>query len=191
MIRTKVDRTGRSTNVLAGKRARKALGLPKGVGWNVPLPSALLDSPCWLVMSHRAWKALSAIITEHARTGGKENGALIVPYTDMERRGLRRSSIREAIVELEALGLITVTLKGRRSSGEHRHPSQYRLTWLGTPDTVGPTNEWRAIKSREEAELRIHNALARLASSRARGKPQHHSAGGIPQGRSNRAVTPA
>ncbi|SER58417.1 hypothetical protein SAMN05216548_12714 [Faunimonas pinastri] len=192
MIRTKVDQKGRDTNVVIG-RARKALGLPKGVGWSVPVPGALLDSPAWLVLSHRAFKVLGAIMAEHARTGGKENGALVVPYSDIEARGLRRPSISEAIAELQALGLVAVTDRGGRSYGSLRRPSTYRLTWLGTPDALGPTNEWLGSKTEDEARARVERATAvkRATGKQAPSASRRDAAEKPSLPRSNRAVTPA
>jgi len=48
-------------NVATGKRFRKAIGLPQGVGWCVPVPRDLLNSPAWLIMSDRCRKLVYAL----------------------------------------------------------------------------------------------------------------------------------
>ena len=162
----KIGAHGRTTNVVAGKRFRKVLGLPQGVGWSVPVPGNLLNSPAWLAMSDQCRKLVDALMAEHADHGGLENGNLMAPYNMLQSRGMRRGNILNAIVEAEALGIVDPT-RGVRSYGSRRAPSSYRLTWLGTPDGLMATNEWRAIKTTEEANTRISNARDRLKRERA------------------------
>ena len=99
----KIGPHGRTTNVVAGKRFRKALNFPHGVGWCVPLPRDLLNSPAWLAMSHQCRKLVDALMAEHADHGGLENGNLLVPYDTLQTRGIRRGNILNAIFEAEAL----------------------------------------------------------------------------------------
>jgi hypothetical protein len=162
----KIGPDGRSTTKIATKRFREALGLPKGVGFCVPVPRDLLNSPAWLAMSHQSRMLVDALMAEHAEHGGIENGNLKAPYDMLQARGMRRGRILEAIVEASGLGIIQAT-RGRRSYGSRKLPSVYRLTWLGTPDGLRPTNEWKAIKSDEEARTRIENALGDLKRERA------------------------
>src|SRR5438477_6924265 len=150
----KIGAHGRTTNVVAGKRFRKVLGLPQGVGWSVPVPGNLLNSPAWLAMSDRCRKLVDALMAEHADHGGVENGNLKAPYDMLVARGMRRARILDAVVEGKALGIVD-HLRGVRSYGYRKVPSTYRLTWLGTPDGLTPTKEWKAVKSQEEAERRI------------------------------------
>ena len=42
----KIGEHNRATGAIAGKRRRKALGLPTGVGYSVPLPRDLFDKSC-------------------------------------------------------------------------------------------------------------------------------------------------
>jgi hypothetical protein len=162
----RVGPDGRTTNQVAGTRMRKALGLPKGVGFNVPVPRDLLISPAWLAMSHQCRKFIDAIMAEHADHGGLENGNLKAPYDMLQARGMRRGKILDAIVEAQALGIIDAK-RGVRSYGSRSDPSRYRLTWLGTPDGLTPTNEWRAIKTEEEAIIRVRNAFENLNRERS------------------------
>lgn len=149
-----------------GKRLRKAIGLPQGVGWCVPVPRDLLNSFAWLAMSDQCRKLIDALMAEHADHGGLENGNLMAPYDLLQARGMRRGKILNAIIEAEALGVVDPT-RGVRSYGSRKAPSRYRLTWLGTSDGLTPTNEWKSIKTAEEAKMRVSNALNRLRRERA------------------------
>jgi hypothetical protein len=157
---------GRTRNVATGKRFRKAVGLPQGVGWCVPVPRDLLNSPAWLAMSDQCRKLVDALMAEHADHGGVENGNLMAPYDMLQARGMRRGNILAAVIEAEALGIVDPE-RGARSYGSRRAPSRYRLTWLGTPDGLTASNEWRAIKTTEEAKIRVSNALDKLKQERA------------------------
>lgn len=157
---------GRTTNVATGTRFRKAKGLPQGVGWCVPVPRDLLNSSAWLAMSDQCRKLVDALMAELADHGGEENGNLMAPYNMLQARGMRRGNILNAVIEGEALGLLDPT-RGVRSYGSRRAPSRYRLTWLGTPDGLTATNEWKSIKTNEEARTRIKNAFEKLKLERA------------------------
>jgi hypothetical protein len=152
---------------LSRTRHAKSKAFPKGVGYHIPIPHDLLASPAWLAMSHQCRKLVDALMTEWTVHGGEENGNLKVPYDQLQARGLRRETLLDAIVEAKALGIIH-PVRGQRSYGSRRSPSVYRLTWLGTPlNGLSATNEWRAIKTKQEAEARVSNAFAELARERA------------------------
>ena len=157
-VQYKSGPNGRTTNKIAGKRLRTSLGFPKGVGWSVPVPRDLLISPAWLAMSNPCRKLIDALMAEHADQGGVQNGHLKAPYDFLVARGMRRGTILNAIMEAEALGIVDPT-RGVRSYGSRKAPSRYRLTWLGTPDGLTPTNKWKSIKTDEEARIRIRNAI--------------------------------
>ncbi|MBR1155249.1 hypothetical protein [Bradyrhizobium sp. JYMT SZCCT0428] len=154
------------TNAIAGKRHRRAMGLPQGVGWCVPLPGYLLNSPAWLAMSPKCRKFIDALMAEHADQGGLENGNLMAPYNWLQARGMRRADILSAVIEAKALGIVDFT-RGARSYGSRMAPSRYRLTWLGTPDGLAPTHEWKSIKTDVEAVIRVKNAFERLKLERS------------------------
>jgi hypothetical protein len=148
------------------KRRSKARRFPTGVGYNVPIPRDLLGSPAWMAMSHQCRKLVDALMMEWANHGGEENGNLKAPYDQLQARGLRREKTLDAILEAKALGIIH-PVRGQRSYGSRSSPSVYRLTWLGTPNGLTATNEWRAIKTKQEAKVRVRNALAELKRERA------------------------
>lgn len=165
-VRTKSDHTGRSTNRLAGTRTKEVLGLPRDVGYCVPLPTHLLASPAISVLSPTAMRVLLALMHEFGAHGGKSNGALILPYAALAANGVSKSVIHDSIAQLEALGLIEVA-KGGRSYGHIRRPNTYRLTWLATPDLAKPTNEWRRVSTRDEAKALVEAAKEGCALQRA------------------------
>jgi hypothetical protein len=147
-------------------RRRKARSLPTGSGFNVPLPKDLLASPAWATLCRQDLRLLTALMIEHAEHGGEENGRLKCPYDTLQKRGMRRADIKNSIHRVKALGFADVDF-GKRSHGAQRLPSTFRLTWLGTPDGLMPTNEWKAIKTEGEALTRLGNALSELERQRA------------------------
>jgi|SRR5205085_12075648 len=163
-INYKTDHRGRITNKPFGSRIKRALGLPKGVGFCIPVPGHVLLSAAWMGLPLSARRVLDAIMSDHAQHGGQMNGELLAPYTQLQARGVRRSSIKEALVILEAVGLIKADRDTR--SGAVKRATMYRLTWLGTPDGLTATNDWKAIKTEEEADARINNALDELNKNR-------------------------
>lgn len=168
-VARKHDNRGRTTGRVSGTRMKAALGLPRDVGYCVPMPGDILDGPILPALSHPALKVLLAIMSEHATHRGFENGSLQVPYASLVEAGMSRKSIPLALADLEAVGLVGV-LRGRRSYGRQQLPNLYRLTWLGTPDGALPTNEWKSITSVDDAERRMESARARLLEQRARAR---------------------
>jgi DNA-binding FadR family transcriptional regulator len=154
----KHDQKGRSTGKLQGNKRTKIQGQ------FIATPADLVSSPAIRVLSLAAHRVLRRIEAEHAAHGGAENGQLPVTYDDFVRFGVHRHSIRPAINELVALGLIEITDKGRAGNAEFRRPNKFRLTYLSTARD-GPTNEWSKIESLEAA-----SEIAREA--REKTKPQ-------------------
>jgi hypothetical protein len=156
----------RSTGPIAGKRMRRALSPPVNAGFWIAVPLDLLNSPAWLTMSTQCHKFIEALMTEFCAHNGMENGNLKATYNQLEARGVRRKVVLKVVVEAEALG-IAQAKRGQRSYGSRRAPSTYRLTWYGTPDGLMATHEWKAIKTTEEAEIRVQNALEALEHERS------------------------
>jgi hypothetical protein len=117
-------------------------------------------------MSDQCRKLVDALMAEHADHGGEENGNLMAPYDMLQARGMRRGNILNAVIEAEALGIVDAK-RGVRSYGSRRAPSRYRLTWIGTPDGLLATHEWKSIKTAAEAKMRVSKALDRLKLERA------------------------
>jgi hypothetical protein len=126
----------------------------------------MLESPAWRVASLSCRMILDRLAIEHAHHGGKENGRLPVTYNQFVEYGLHRHAISPAIHEGEALGIFFVTERGRANAGEFRSPNLFRLSHRPCGNAQ-PTNEWRRIKTVEEA-----NIIARAArkSSVRRGR---------------------
>ncbi|MGY8705116.1 hypothetical protein RAD16_05155 [Bradyrhizobium sp. 18BD] len=126
----------------------------------------MMESPAYRALSLSGHRVLDRICIELAHHGGNDNGALPVTYDQFMEYGIHRHAIAPAIRELEALGFIEVTMRGRPSAGDHRWPNLFRLTWVNCKSTPRPSHEWRQIATSEEAELRAR--AARIASAKPR-----------------------
>ena len=83
----------------------------------------MLVSPAYRVLSLSAHRVLDRISIELAHHGGNDNGKLPVTYEQFEEYGIHRRAIPPAIRELEALGFIEVTQRGRSGAGTFRWPA--------------------------------------------------------------------
>src|SRR5262245_2747805 len=104
-------------------------------------------------LSLTAWRILATLEIEHCRHGGRENGKLVSTYDDFECH-VQRSSIRQALDELVAAGLIEIVRPGRRSYADLRTPSIYRLTYLPTFQNgkwIEATHDWKKQNTRPES----------------------------------------
>jgi hypothetical protein len=117
----------------------------------VPYTDELIASPVWQVLTASAFRLLRRVEIEHMRHGGQENGRLIVTYDQLEGYGISDHSIAPAIRECEALGLMKIARQGRAGNAEFRRAHWFQLTYLPAWGKK-PTNEWRAIKTVQEAE---------------------------------------
>jgi hypothetical protein len=140
-------------------------------------PIALLESPAYRVLSKAAHQVLSRLEIEHAHHGGRDNGALPLPYAQLVGYGLQRRSIAPAIRELEALGFIRTTRKGCAGNAAWRQPALYRLTYRNAKDEVGDgSHEWRLIETIEQADAIAERArLDANPRAVAAGKKQNPS----------------
>jgi hypothetical protein len=99
-------------------------------------------------LSLTARRFLDTVEIEHCRRGGRENGRLIVTYSDFERElggNTNRRGIARAVRELEAAGIIKVR-RGRRAFADLRLPSVYTLTFEPTYNdgkAADPTHDWK------------------------------------------------
>jgi hypothetical protein len=134
-------------------------------GQFAPRTIAMLESPAYRALSLSAHRVLSRIEIERAHHAGHDNGKLPVTYEHLEEYGVHRNAIPPALRELEALGFIEVTERGRAGNAEWRRPNLYRLTYYHV-DRAAPTNDWERIQTQEEADM-IARA-ARLPRTRNR-----------------------
>jgi hypothetical protein len=140
----------------------------------------MLESPAYRALSLSARRVLDRICIELAHHGGNDNGKLPVTYEQFMEYGVHRHAVAPAIRELEALGFIEVTQRGRPSAGEFRLPNLFRLTCVNCKSTPNPTHEWRGILDIETAER-----LARAARAAQKNKtpPPKTGTGTIPENR--------
>jgi hypothetical protein len=126
---------------------------------------------CWSLQHtarfrNPAHRLISRIELELCYHGGQENGKLPVTNEDFCDYGIHHGAIAPAIRESEALGVIKVTERGRGGNAEYRRPNLFRLTHAFTNRSDPPTNEWKRIKTLEEAEA-IAFAARRAKDPRA------------------------
>jgi hypothetical protein len=136
------------------------------------MTQAMLESPAWAAMTLAARKVVDRIAIEHLGHGLGFNGELTVTYDDFERFGLRRSSVLEAIAVANGLGFIDVTVRGARSYGVRKVPSQYGLTWLPRRDGTPASNRWKGIdQGMADAAVRRARERAWRPRQTKRGRP--------------------
>jgi hypothetical protein len=170
----KVNKKGRSTGQLK-TNARLKIGAQF-----VAHTIEMLESPAWGVLSQSARRILDRIEIEHMRHGAVENGRLPVTFDDFANYGVERHAISPAIRELEALGLIEITQRGRAGNADFRQPNIFRLTYLHKYQSGQPaTHEWRQIETIEDAQTRARNARHTKGKKQnpSAGKPTYTSAG--------------
>jgi hypothetical protein len=130
----------------------------------------MIQSPAYRVLSLSAHRVLDRISIELAHHGGCDNGKLPVTYEQFIEYGMDRNAVAPAIRELEALGFLEVTQRGKPSPGEFRVPNLFRLTCVNCKSTPSPTHEWRRVPDMEMAE-----ALARVARKAITGTKKQKS----------------
>jgi hypothetical protein len=123
----------------------------------------MMESPAYRVLSLSAHRALSRIEIEWARHGGQDNGRLPVTFDDFERYGVNRHAIGPAIAELEALGFIVITERGKMAkAAEYRRPNKFLLTSRPTNKGADPLHNWKRFTTMEEAQA-IAEAARKLS----------------------------
>src|SRR5262245_33441132 len=133
-----MSKAGRPKNRIAGQFSARTV--------------EMLESHAYRVLSLHAHRILARLEIEHAHHGGSDNGRLPCTYDHFEEYGVRRKAIKPALRELEGLGFIEITERGRAGNAEWRRPNYFRLTYRYVGNAK-PTDEWKRIKSREEAEM--------------------------------------
>jgi hypothetical protein len=147
----KHDATGRETG---RRKERKNTGIG---GQFSPRLVEMQRSPAYRVLSLSAHRVMDRIEIEFGDHGGCDNGKLPVTFQDFEEYGVHRHGIGPAIRELEYLGFIEITQRGRSGNGEYRKPNLFRLTYRAA-QPAAPTNEWRKIETIEQANEIADNA---------------------------------
>jgi hypothetical protein len=113
----------------------------------------MMESPAYRVLSLSAHRALSRIEVEWAHHGGQDNGRLPVTFDDFAKYGVHRAAIGPALAELEALGFVVITEKGKMArAADYRRPNKFLLTSRPANKGVDPLHKWRRFKTMQEAE---------------------------------------
>jgi hypothetical protein len=143
------------------------------------------ESPAWRALPDNARRVLDRLELEHMRHAGSENGKLPCTYSDFVKAGVRRASVALALRQCVALGFVEITKRGGRSLSNVRRPSLYRLTYVFGRSAAGmPTDDWKRIKTIEEARLALQLATAEPKKpGRASGTPLRSSETGTRAGR--------
>jgi hypothetical protein len=113
-----------------------------GKPW-MPIPLAVIESDAWRSLGINAHRLVSFLMREQMRHGGKENGKLKAPRTQLGMFGIGRSEISKAITQAEEFGLVECQRNGLRTA------STYALTWLPLHDGTPATDGWRFYRNPE------------------------------------------
>jgi hypothetical protein len=132
----------------------------------------MLESPAYRVLSLAEHRLLARIEIELANHGGLQNGSLIVTYGQFAEYGVRRHSIAPARRALEALGFIK-TRPGRGGNSEFYQPNKFLLTYqrvqaVRYQESTEPTDDWRRIRTIEEARRIAATARTEKTENRPR-----------------------
>jgi hypothetical protein len=112
----------------------------------------MMESPAYRVLSLSAHRVLSRIEIEWAHHGGQDNGQLPVTFDDFAGYGVHRTATSPALSELEALGFIVITEKGKMArAADYRRPNKFLLTSRPTNKGADPLHKWKRFKTMEEA----------------------------------------
>jgi hypothetical protein len=138
----------------------------------------MLESAAYRALSASGHRVLARIEIEHGHHGGKENGRLPVTFDNFEEYGMSPKSVAPALREVQALGFVIVTKKGRPSKSDFgRHPNHFSLTYLRgpAPKFAEPSNEWKQHATLEDAlgvarQARAAKNKHAVAQSKARSK---------------------
>ena len=145
----------------------------------------MLESAAYRALSVSGHRILARIEIEHGHHGGKENGKLPVRFDDFEEYGISPKSIAPALREVQALGFVNITKRGRPSKSDfRRHPNHFSLTYIRgpAPTFAEATNEWKqhatladAVEAARQAraakdEHAVARSKARSQKSFARGE---------------------
>jgi hypothetical protein len=138
--------------------------------WAVPI--VLLESAVWSGLGIYERRFIEVCVITNARTGGRENGRLVVTHDTLKAAGIKGDKIKQTIINLVKLGLVEVTHRGGPGN-----PARYRLTFLGhieeangTISYFPPTNDWieverEIIEGRRPARTKRHQAPGQKINS--------------------------
>jgi hypothetical protein len=129
------------------KRRRRKTQIEGAFSWRLV---EMLESPVMQVLNQSEHRALMRLEIELGHHGGTENGKLVVTFKAFKDFGIDRQGVAPSLRVLIALGIVEKTRQGSGGRTEYHEASQYRLTYRHT-DAQNPTNEWRRVKTLDEA----------------------------------------
>jgi hypothetical protein len=141
-----LDMTNRTGTGIAGHRRRNSI-----VGSFTALPTEMLESLAWRVLSLSARRVLDRVAIELRHHGGFQGNGLCVTFADFQKYGIERHAIAPAIREAVALGFLSITRQGRGGNAEFRRAQWYKPTYLNTRDGE-PTHQWRRFTTIAETK---------------------------------------
>ena len=142
----------------------------------------MLEFPANRVMSLSAKRVLERLEIELFHHGGKpeENGRLPCTYEHFEEYGVHPDAIAPAIRELVALGFVQITRPGCAGNAGYRQPTLYRLTYRHFGSHRETTDEWKRIKTIEEAKAIAERARGTPSDRRPKTKLHPRKPGAAP-----------
>ncbi|MCK8779061.1 hypothetical protein M0654_03585 [Rhizobium sp. NTR19] len=132
----------------------------------VPKRLDLLQSAAWR-NAPRALKALLEVLEiEHMRKKGSANGELFFSYPQFVAAGFNRTTVSSMTKLGEALGLLKVNRETGVGRQDLHDACAYTLTYLptGIIGNLAPTDDWKRIKTDEQALLIVQRMRERKAS---------------------------
>lgn len=163
--RRRHDATGR-TDARSGRSRKMKKTWLQGAQF-VALRKDMLEHDAFQALDDNARRVLDRLILEFLRTGGQENGKLVVTWDQFQAHGCTRRLIRRSLRQLIAGGFVRTTVQGGMDLGE-RVPSQYRLTFLPINKKSPPTDEWKGMSANAVHEARTDWEDRRSAAQRRR-----------------------
>lgn len=129
-------------------------------GSYVPKRLEMLQSPAWRAAPRAMKDWLEVLEIELMRHKGCANGQLFKSYTQFVSEGFNRGTVSEMSRIAEALGFVQVNRQTGIGSPDLREACAYTLTYLpsGTGRDIAPSDEWRRIKTEEQALRAIEGA---------------------------------
>jgi hypothetical protein len=106
----------------------------------------MLQSAAWRSLTLNARRFIDFLLIEHMRHAGTANGDLFATYDQLNKFGINKKQIRDAIARAERVGLVD-TRKGAR-----RMATRYTLTWLPVSNAP-PTDRWKFYRGRPVIRL--------------------------------------
>jgi hypothetical protein len=128
----------------------------------VKLPRELLESEAWRHLGINARRFIDFLMLEHLRHGGRHNGKLVAPYTQLQTFGIsNRTRVAQAIHEAEAAGLVDCHRSGMRTA------TTYTLNWLPRYDSAPPNGTWKTWRRPETASAESKNLVTLPAPAKS------------------------